>query len=104
MAESDSTATERPEGAKVVYQVVNLDREEMFFGITDIELAKQMGEIAKLRDGPAAGWQRGELVQWRPLTDWLPEDQALAMARDLEKKKPPNRFTVHPFAERSAKK
>lgn len=95
-------SSEQKEGL-VVYQVLNLDREEMFFGVTDMMLEEQMGEIAKMKDGPAKGWAKGELVQWRPLTDFMPEEQAVALASELEGKVPPNKYAVIPFVARSRK-
>ena len=82
----------------VVYQVLNHDRSEMFFGVANTDLREVMGEIAKDKNGPAKDWQPGELVQWRPLTDFLPETQAVALAKELESRSPPNKFTVIPYA------
>jgi len=86
-------------GERIVYQVINLTREEMFFGTTDIELSKEIERIAKDPNGPAKGWAKGELVQWRPLTDLLPEEQARSLAVDLSKHAPPNKFKVIAFGE-----
>ena len=80
----------------LVFQVINHDREEIFFGVTDIDLRETMGEIAKDKNGPAKDWKQGEVVQWRPLTDFLPEEQAYALAAELEGKEPPNKFRVIP--------
>ena len=91
---------EKKEG-KVVYQVINHDREEIFFGVTDVDLHETIGEVAKDKDGPAKEWQEGEVVQWRPLTDFLPEEQAIALAQELEGKEPPNKFKVIPHISKS---
>jgi hypothetical protein len=87
---------------RIVFQVINMDREEMFFGTTDMELTKTIEAIAKDAKGPAAGWQKGELVHWRPLTDLLPAEQAKSLASDLEKKTPPNKFKVIPNVAKSS--
>jgi hypothetical protein len=87
----------QPEGL-VVFQVLNHDRSEMFFGVANTDLRDVMGEIAGDKDGPAKDWKQGELVQWRPLTDFLPESQAMALAKELESRSPPNKFTVIPYA------
>ena len=87
---------EKPEG-KVVFQVINHDREEIFFGVTDEQLEQHMGELAKDTSGPAKEWKQGELVQWRPLTDFLPEEQAVALAIELEGRDPPNKFRIIPY-------
>ena len=91
---------EKKEGL-VVYQVINHDREEIFFGVTDTDLQETIGEVAKDPNGPAKEWKEGELVQWRPLTDFLPEAQAQALASELEGKEPPNKFTVIPHLSNS---
>lgn len=93
----DVAEAEKKEG-KLVYQVLNLDREEMFFGVTDFDIDATVGAVAKINGGPAAGWKSGELVQWRPLTDILPDKQAMALADELQGKTPPNKFKVLPFA------
>ena len=92
----DIVSEEEKKEGKVVFQVINHDREEIFFGVTDIDLRETMGEIAKDKDGPAKDWQQGEIVQWRPLTDFLPEEQAYSLAAELEEKEPPNKFRVIP--------
>jgi hypothetical protein len=91
---------EKKEGL-VVYQVINHDREEIFFGSTNIDLQEAIGNVAKDPNGPAKEWKEGELVQWRPLTDFLPEDQAAALAAELEGKEPPNKFKVIPHISKS---
>ena len=94
-------AEEEKKEGKVVYQVINHDREEIFFGVTDFDLRETVGEVAKDKNGPAKDWQKGEVVQWRPLTDFLPEEQALALAEELEQKEPPNKFRVIPHVSKS---
>jgi len=96
-----TVAEEEKNEGKVVYQVINHDREEMFFGVTDIDLRETVGEVAKDDNGPAKDWKKGEVVQWRPLTDFLPDEQADALARELEEKEPPNKFRVIPHVSKS---
>ena len=80
----------------IVYQVINFDREEMFFGTTDIHLEKEIERIAKDPAGPAKDWGQGEVVHWRPLTDLLEPSTARSLHQDLEAKDKPNKFTVIP--------
>lgn len=81
-------------GKLFVYQVINFDEEEMFFGTSDQELEKEIERIAKDPSGPAKAWKQGQLVQWRALTDELPEAQAKSLHKDLEARQPPNKFRV----------
>lgn len=89
-------------GQRIVYQVINLKREEMFFGTTDIHLEKEMERIAKDPRGPASGWKEKDTVIWRPLTELLDERQARALHRDLERKKPPKYKVIPTWTESDA--
>ena len=80
----------------IVYQVVNLDRQELFFGTTAVQLEKEIERLAKDSSGPAAGWQRGDVVHWRPLTPLISSSFARQLHREFEKKTPPNKFKVIP--------
>lgn len=80
----------------VVFQVINFDREEMFFGHTDVQLEQTIERIAKDPSGPAAGWKKGDLVHWRPLTEMVDEARAKQIHRELQSKVPPNKFKVIP--------
>ncbi len=80
----------------IVYQVVNLDRQELFFGTTVVHLDQEIERLAKDPRGPASGWKKGEVVHWRPLTPPLSPSFARQLHRDFEKKTPPNKFKVIP--------
>lgn len=80
----------------IVYQVVNLDRQELFFGTTAVELEKEIERLAKDPKGPAAAWQKGDVVHWRPLTDLIAPEFAKQLHQEFEKRKPPNKFKVIP--------
>ena len=80
----------------ILYQVVNLDRQELFFGITREQLEKEVERLAKDPKGPAAGWQRGDIVHWRPLTPLISASFARQLHREFERKTPPNKFKVIP--------
>lgn len=71
-------------GTHIVYQVTNHDRKETFFGVTDIPLEKTIEAIAKDPKGPARGWQKGETVEWRPLSDLMELAGARLLHRELE--------------------
>jgi hypothetical protein len=79
---------------RVVFQVINFNREEIFYGTTDIMLDKEIERIAKDPKGPAAHWKKGDIIQWRPLTDLLEPISAANLHRELEKKTPPNNYKV----------
>ncbi|MBK8013229.1 MAG: hypothetical protein IPK13_17965 [Deltaproteobacteria bacterium] len=81
-------------GRRIVYQVINFTREEMFFGTTDVHLEKEIERIAKDPSGPAADWQKGDIVHWRPLTDPLEEESARSIHRELESRPKPNKYRV----------
>lgn len=71
----------------VVYQVINHDRRETFFGTTNIPLEREVERIAKDPQGPARAWKKGETVEWRPLTDLLEPEAARLVHRELEASK-----------------
>ncbi len=77
-----------------VYQVVNLDREELFFGRTSEHLDKELMRLAKDPNGPAAEWSKGDAVHWRPLTDVLEPSVAETLHKEFESRTPPNKFRV----------
>jgi len=79
---------------RVVFQIVNHTREEIFFLTTDVQIEEMILKIAKDRKGPAKDWDKGDAVGWRPLTDLLPADQAHAMALELSDSKPPSGYEV----------
>ncbi len=78
----------------VVYQVVNLDAQELFFGHTDIHLEKEIAKIARDRKGPTRDWRKGDTVHWRPLTDMISKSFAQKLHKQFESKSPPNKFAV----------
>jgi hypothetical protein len=78
----------------IVYQLINFDQEEIIFGTTDIHIEKEVERIAKDPKGPAAHWKKGDVVQWRPLTDLLDPPAARQLHKDLEAKTPPNKYRV----------
>jgi hypothetical protein len=78
----------------ILYQVVNLDRQELFFGVTATRLEQEIERIAKDPTGPAKGWQKGDVVHWRPLTDLIDRAFADRLHREFEGKPPPNKFKV----------
>ena len=80
----------------IVYQVVNLDRQELFFGTTSIGMEQEIERLAKDPTSPASGWKKGDVVHWRPLTPMLSTSFARQLHRDFEKKTPPNKFKVIP--------
>ena len=71
----------------VVFQVINHDREETFFGVTDRPLDDEIGTLARDPNGPAGGWKKGETVEWRPLTGLLEWEGARMLHRRLERSK-----------------
>lgn len=86
----------------VVYQVMNFDREELFYGTTALELDREIEKIAKNTSGPAREWKKGDTVSWRPLTDKMEAAAAHMLHRELEQRTPPNKFTVIPTYARKA--
>ncbi|MEQ8272134.1 MAG: hypothetical protein RMA76_01055 [Deltaproteobacteria bacterium] len=84
----------------VVYQVMNFDREELFYGTTALELDKEIEKIARNTSGPAREWKKGDVVSWRPLTDKLDPAGAHMLHREFEQGTPPNKFKVIPTYER----
>jgi hypothetical protein len=78
---------------RYVYQVINHTQKQLFFGTADIALDKELERLAKDPKGPGSGWKKGDYVQWRPLTEWMDEDTAKNLHRQLEAKNP-NDFTV----------
>lgn len=79
-----------------VYQVINFNREEMFFGTSEVPLEKELERLAKDRQGPASGWAKGEVVSWRPLTELLDPSMAKTLHKQFESKRAPNKFRVIP--------
>jgi hypothetical protein len=71
-------------GTHVVYQVINHDREETFFGVTDQPLVQEIERVAKDPKGPARQWKKGDTVEWRPLTDMMDLEGARLLHRELE--------------------
>jgi hypothetical protein len=80
----------------IVYQVVNLDRQELFFGTTSIQMEQEIERLARDPNSPAKGWQKGDVVHWRPLTPLISRSFARQLHREFEKKTPPNKFKVLP--------
>lgn len=87
----------------LVYQVMNFDREEMFFGTTALEMEKELEKIARNTSGPARGWKKGEVVSWRPLAEDLDPAAAKTLHRELERGTPPNKFAIIPTYEKDKK-
>lgn len=77
-----------------LFQVINHTRQEIFYGTTDQVLDKEMEKLAKDPKGPAAGWQRGDAVSWRAMTDWMDEAIVRNLHQSIETRVPPNRFKV----------
>lgn len=82
-------------GTHVVYQVINHDREETFFGVTDRHLDREIERLAQDRAGPAKAWGKGETVEWRPLTQLMELEGARMLHRELESSKG-RKFTLIP--------
>ena len=80
----------------IVYQIINFDREEIIFGHTEIHIEKEVERIAKDPKGPASHWKKGDLVQWRPLTDLIAPERAAELHKELESHTPPNKYRVIP--------
>ena len=80
----------------IVYQVMNLDREEVLYGCTARSLEDELVRLAKNLQGPTKAWRKGEAVTWRALTGPLDPRGANVLLRQLESGTPPNRFTVLP--------
>ncbi len=80
-----------------VYQVINHDRQETFFGVADIPLEQELLRLAKDPKGPAGGWKKGEKVEWRPLSDFLTLEGARLLHRELEASKG-RKYTLIPTA------
>lgn len=71
-------------GSHIVFQVINHDQKETFFGVTDRHLDKTIEAIAKDPKGPARGWKKGDTVEWRPLTEPMELEGAELVHRELE--------------------
>lgn len=78
----------------IVYQVMNLEREEVFYGTTATSLNDEILRLAKDPRSPAKQWKRGEAVAWRPLSVPLDPDAARLLHREFEMREPPNKFKV----------
>jgi hypothetical protein len=78
----------------ILYQVINLTKEEIFFGTTDQKLEQEIERLAKDPKSPAAHWKQGDIVQWRPLTDWMEEPIVKNLHKEIESHTPPNKFKV----------
>ncbi|MBI2378503.1 MAG: hypothetical protein HYV07_31175 [Deltaproteobacteria bacterium] len=79
----------------ILYQVINIDREEMFFGTCSTELEKEMERLSKLgANGPMKEWKKGDILQWRPLTEKIDENVAKTLHAEIQKKTPPNKYRV----------
>jgi hypothetical protein len=79
---------------RLVYQVINFSREELFFGTTELDLEREVERLSRDTQGPTAGWKRGEVVSWRPLTEKIDPLMARTLHKQFEAKPPPNRFKV----------
>jgi hypothetical protein len=78
----------------ILYQVINHSASEMFFGITDQALEAEIERLAKDPKAPSAHWNKGDVVQWRPLTERMPVNLLRTLHRDIETRTPPNNFRV----------
>jgi hypothetical protein len=76
------------------YQVINFDRQEVFFGVTAQHIEKEIERLAKDRASPAGAWKKGEIVSWRPIADGLKPNEAKVLHRQFEQKTPPNKMKV----------
>lgn len=80
--------------AVVVYQVINHDREQIFYGTTSGQVADELEKIARDPGGPAKGWKFGDTVTWRTLSPPLKLVEALYLQRQFESGEPPMKFAV----------
>ena len=54
---------------RYLYQVINNTRQEILFGVTDLQLDKELERLSKDPKGPTAGWKHNDEVTFRSLTD-----------------------------------
>ena len=80
--------------AHILYQVINLSREEMFFGTTELQLQEEIDRLVKDPQAPSAHWTKEDMVQWRPLTDRMEEPIVKSLHKEIETHTPPNKFKV----------
>ncbi len=85
--------------ALVVYQVINHDREQIFYGTTAGQVADELEKIARDPGGPAKGWKFGDTVTWRTLSVPLKPVEARYLHRQFESGEPPMKFAVIPTYE-----
>ena len=78
----------------MVYQVMNLEREELFYGTTAGSLNDEILRLARDPRSPAKEWKRGEAVAWRPLSSPLEPEAAKLLHREFESREPPNKFKI----------
>ncbi|MCC7381815.1 MAG: hypothetical protein IT384_08305 [Deltaproteobacteria bacterium] len=81
-------------GQCILYQVINHTSQELFFGMTELPLDKEIERLAKDPKAPCAHWKKGDIVQWRPLTEQMEERFVRTLHRDVETRTPPNNFRV----------
>jgi|JI10StandDraft_1071094.scaffolds.fasta_scaffold698591_2 hypothetical protein len=79
---------------RYLYQVINNTRQEILFGVTDLQLEKELERLSKDPKGPTAGWKHNDEVTFRSLTDPLDDALLKYMHKNLESRTPPNKFKV----------
>jgi hypothetical protein len=78
----------------ILFQVLNMTRQEMFFGTTPEKLDAEIEKLAKDPGSPFAGWGKGDALVWRALTLPMAEGIVRNVHQTLEGKTPPNKFKV----------
>lgn len=84
------------DAALVVYQVINHDREQIFYGTTAGQVSDELEKIARDPGGPAKGWKFGDTVTYRTLSAPMKPVEALYLHRQFEQSEPPMKFKVIP--------
>ena len=82
--------------ALVVYQVINHDREQIFYGTSAGHVSDELDKIARDPTGPAKEWKVGDTVTWRILSVPLKPAEARLLHRQFESGQPPMKFAVIP--------
>lgn len=80
----------------VVYQVINHDREQIFYGTTAGQVDEEIVTIARDPSGPAKDWKVGDTVTWRTLSVPLKPQEANFLHRQFESGKPPMKYAIIP--------
>ncbi len=79
---------------RYLYQVINNTRQEILFGVTDLQLESELERLSKDPKSPTSGWKHNDEVTFRSLTDPLDDALLKYMHKNLESRTPPNKFKV----------